>query len=284
MIYNEYCIITGSGGLVGSEAVRFFSNNGYSVIGIDNDMRNYFFNTSTLQITNELSRKYNNFIHYNIDIRSKIKLKEIFKKYKDQIKCIIHCAAQPSHDWAAKEPHTDFEINAMATLNLLELTRNYCNKASFIFMSTNKVYGDAPNKLDIKELETRYEIVDGESGIDESMSVDQCKHSIFGVSKLSADLMVQEYGRYFNMNTVVFRGGCITGPNHQGAELHGFLSYLVKCIVNDEHYKIYGYKGKQVRDNIHSYDLVNAFWNYHQKKTANFKWFYPESFTLYIHH
>lgn len=259
-----YCIVTGSSGLVGSETVRFYSNMGYHVIGIDNDMRNYFFNTSTEKMTNELTNKYENFIHYNIDIRSKKKLEEIFKKHRNKIECIVHCAAQPSHDWAAKEPHTDFEINAVATLNLLELTRNYCVKASFIFMSTNKVYGDTPNRLDIKELKTRYEIADDKSGIDESMSVDQCKHSLFGVSKLSADVMVQEYGRYFNMNTVVFRGGCITGPNHQGAELHGFLSYLVKCIINNEYYKIYGYKGKQVRDNIHSYDLVNAFWNYHQ--------------------
>ena len=259
-----YCIVTGSGGLVGSETVRFFSNIGYTVIGIDNDMRKYFFNTSTQNITNKLTNKYSNFIHHNIDIRNKEKLeKEIFEKYGDKIKCIVHCAAQPSHDWAAKEPHTDFEINAVATLNLLELTRKHCIKSSFIFMSTNKVYGDNPNRLDIEELETRYELK-GKGAIDENMSVDHCKHSLFGVSKLSADAMVQEYGRYFNMNTVCFRGGCITGPNHQGAELHGFLSYIVKCIVTNKHYKIFGYKGKQVRDNIHSYDLVNAFWNYHQ--------------------
>ena len=260
----SYCIVTGSGGLVGSETVRFFSNVGYNVIGIDNDMRKYFFNTSTQNITNTLTDKYSNFIHHNIDIRNKDKLeKEIFEKYGDKIKCIVHCAAQPSHDWAAKEPHTDFEINAVATLNLLELTRKHCIKSSFIFMSTNKVYGDNPNRLDIEELETRYELK-GKGAIDENMSVDHCKHSLFGVSKLSADAMVQEYGRYFNMNTVCFRGGCITGPNHQGAELHGFLSYIVKCIVTNKHYKIFGYKGNQVRDNIHSYDLVNAFWNYHQ--------------------
>ena len=259
-----YCIVTGSGGLVGSETVRFFSNVGYTVIGIDNDMRKYFFNTSTQNITNKLTDKYTHFIHHNIDIRDKEKLETtIFEKYSNEISCIVHCAAQPSHDWAAKEPHTDFEINAVATLNLLELTRKHCSKASFIFMSTNKVYGDNPNRLDIQELETRYELK-GEGAIDENMSVDHCKHSLFGVSKLSADAMVQEYGRYFNMNTVCFRGGCITGPNHQGAELHGFLSYIVKCIVTGKHYKIFGYKGKQVRDNIHSYDLVNAFWNYHQ--------------------
>tara|TARA_Y100001958_G_C21244059_1_gene573130 strand:- start:2828 stop:4714 length:1887 start_codon:yes stop_codon:yes gene_type:complete len=260
----SYCIVTGSGGLVGSETVRFFSNIGYNVVGIDNDMRKYFFNTSTQSITDILKSKYSNFTHYNIDIRKKDELEtNIFKKLGNNIKCIVHCAAQPSHDWAAKEPHTDFEVNAVATLNLLELTRKYCQKASFIFMSTNKVYGDNPNRLDIEELETRWELK-GRGSIDENMSVDHCKHSLFGVSKLAADAMVQEYGRYFNMNTVCFRGGCITGPNHQGAELHGFLSYIVKCIVTGKHYKIFGYKGKQVRDNIHSYDLVNAFWNYHQ--------------------
>ena len=267
IIYHsmKYCLVTGSGGLVGSESVRFFCNNGYNVIGIENDMRHYFFGTSTGSVTDELIGNYKgNFIHKAVDIRNKSALEEIFSEYKTDIECIIHCAAQPSHDWAAKEPHTDFEINAMATLNLLELTRCYTPKASFIFMSTNKVYGDTPNNLPLTELETRYEITGEKNSIDESMSVDQCKHSIFGVSKLAADMMVQEYGRYFGLNTVVFRGGCITGPNHQGAKLHGFLSYIVKCIVNDEHYSIFGYKGKQVRDNIHAYDLVNAFWNYHK--------------------
>lgn len=260
----KYCIVTGSGGLVGSESVRFFCDNGYTVIGIDNNMREYFFGTCTKHISDSLVEKYkDNFIHKCIDIRNKEDLEFIFQAYSSQIDCIIHCAAQPSHDWAAKEPYTDFEINATATLNLLELTRKYCSKASFIFMSTNKVYGDAPNNLPLKELEMRYESLENINGIDESMSIDQCKHSLFGVSKLSADVMVQEYGRYFGMNTVVFRGGCITGPNHQGAQLHGFLSYIVKCIVTNQPYKIFGYKGKQVRDNIHSFDLVNAFWNYH---------------------
>ena len=261
----KYCLITGSGGLVGSESVRFFCDNGYTVIGIENNMREYFFGTSTSSITDELVVRYpEQFLHKSVDIRNKSELEEIFSSYKTNIECIIHCAAQPSHDWAAKEPNTDFEINALATLNLLELTRNYCPKASFIFMSTNKVYGDRPNYLPLKELETRYEITGNADTIDETMSVDQCKHSLFGVSKLAADMMVQEYGRYFGMNTVVFRAGCITGPNHQGAQLHGFLSYIVKCIVTNQHYKIFGYKGKQVRDNIHSYDLVNAFWNYHK--------------------
>jgi len=261
----KYCLITGSGGLVGSESVRFFCDNGYTVIGIENNMRHYFFGTSTSSITDELVARYRDqFQHKSVDIRDKAALELIFSAHKSDIECIIHCAAQPSHDWAAKEPHTDFEINALATLNLLELTRSYCPKASFIFMSTNKVYGDTPNHLPLQELETRYEITGTTDSIDETMSVDQCKHSLFGVSKLAADMMVQEYGRYFGMNTVVFRGGCITGPHHQGAQLHGFLSYIVKCIVTNQHYKIFGYKGKQVRDNIHSYDLVNAFWNYHK--------------------
>lgn len=258
----KHCIVTGSGGLVGSEAVRFFSANNYTVIGIDNDMRAYFFGTSTQSISQVLQDTIPTYIHKSIDIRDYAKLEEIFQTYHETLDCIIHCAAQPSHDWAAKEPLTDFGINATATLNLLELTRKYIPKASFIYMSTNKVYGDNPNRLPIVEQETRYEVPD--FAIDETMSVDHCKHSIFGVSKLAADMMVQEYGRYFGMNTVVFRGGCITGPNHQGAPLHGFLSYLVKCIVNDQPYTIYGYKGKQVRDNIHSYDLVSAFWAYHQ--------------------
>jgi len=264
MILNmKTCIVTGSCGLVGSEAVRFFVNKGYRVVGIDNDMRNYFFNTTTNLVRDGLLRDCNGmYSHHSLDIRNISDMESIFSNTSN-IEAVIHCAAQPSHDWAAKEPLTDFGVNAVGTCNLLELTRSHCPKASFIYMSTNKVYGDTPNNLTIRELETRYEGPD----IDETMSVDQCKHSIFGVSKLAADMMVQEYGRYFGMNTVVFRGGCITGPNHQGAQLHGFLSYLVKSIVQDKPYTIFGYKGKQVRDNIHSYDLVNAFWHYHQAPT-----------------
>lgn len=258
------CIVTGSCGLVGSETVRFFANKGYRVVGIDNDMRNYFFNTTTNSVRDELILDLKDrYAHTALDIRNIADMEPIFSQYATDIEAIIHCAAQPSHDWAAKEPLTDFGVNAVGTCNLLELTRKYCPKASFIYMSTNKVYGDTPNHLALQELETRYEGPD----IDETMSVDQCKHSIFGVSKLAADIMVQEYGRYFGMNTVVFRGGCITGPNHQGAQLHGFLSYLVKCIIQDNPYTIFGYKGKQVRDNIHSYDLANAFWHYHQSPT-----------------
>jgi CDP-paratose 2-epimerase len=261
----KHVLITGSGGRVGSEAAKFFSSSGYTVLGIDNDMHSYFFGTSTKSVSQHLQDTIPSYIHCSIDIRDVKALEELFVTYKDTLECVIHCAAQPSHDWSAKEPLTDFSINATATLILLELTRRHIPKASFIFMSTNKVYGDTPNRLPLIEQETRYEVPG--YAIDETMSVDHCKHSIFGVSKLSADMMVQEYGRYFGMNTVVFRGGCITGPNHQGAPLHGFLSYLVKCIVTNQPYTIYGYKGKQVRDNIHSYDLVNAFWHYHQNPT-----------------
>jgi CDP-paratose 2-epimerase len=259
---SKYCIVTGSSGLVGSEAVQWFSAQGYNVIGIDNDMRRYFFGTSTSTITQELKKKCSNYIPCDIDIRDKESLEAVYMKYAKSIECIIHCAAQPSHDWAAKEPETDFMINATATLYLLELTRKYCCQASFIYMSTNKVYGDRPNSLELIEYDKRYDTLNNYA-INEDMSVDNCKHSIFGVSKLAADVMVQEYGRYFGMNTVVFRAGCITGANHQGAELHGFLSYLVKCIMNEDTYTIYGYKGKQVRDNIHAADLVQAFWQFH---------------------
>lgn len=262
----DVCIVTGAAGLVGSESVKFYCDKGYTVVGIDNNLREYFFGTSTDSIKQRLLHEFDDtYIHYPVDIRNKKLLEEIFTKYASRVKCIIHSAGQPSSEWAAKEPHTDFEINALATLNLLELARKYCRSASFIFMSSNKVYGDNPNRLSVVEKDMRYE-VEGD-GIDESMSVDKCKHSLFGVSKLSADLMVQEYGRYFGMNTVVFRAGCISGPNHQGAELHGFLSYIIRCIMEKKSYSIFGYKGKQVRDTIHSYDLVNAFWNYHMNPT-----------------
>jgi CDP-paratose 2-epimerase len=195
-------------------------------------------------------------------------LETLFKEYGSDIKLIVHTAAQPSHDWAAKEPITDFTVNANGTLNLLELTRLYSEKAVFIFTSTNKVYGDNPNYLPLVEKELRWEIDESHPyythGIDEKMSIDHTKHSIFGASKVAADVLVQEYGRYFGMNTAIFRGGCLTGPNHSGAQLHGFLAYLMKCTMTGTHYTIFGYKGKQVRDNIHSYDLVNMFWHFYQ--------------------
>jgi CDP-paratose 2-epimerase len=275
----KFALITGSAGLIGSQASDFFHQRGYTIIGIDNDMRSYFFgeSSSTKETSESLKSKLDNYHHYNIDIRNYTDLEEIFKKYKFDI--VIHTAAQPSHDWAAKEPLTDFSVNAMGTMNLLELTRLYCKESTFIFTSTNKVYGDRPNynyntgKIDdynllVKELDTRYEGVNritGElSSVDESMSIDNTKHSVFGASKVAADIMCQEYGKYFGMNVGIFRGGCLTGPNHAGAELHGFLSYLVKCIVHNKPYTIFGYKGKQVRDNIHSFDLVNMFWEFHQ--------------------
>ena len=265
----KIAIITGCSGLIGSQSVSFLIQKGFSVIGIDNHMRGYFFGeeSSTEDITTKLINDYELFNFYNIDIRNYEKLEDIFKKNKGNIDLIIHTAAQPSHDWASKEPITDFTINANGTLNLLELTRIYAKNATFIFTSTNKVYGDTPNNLNITELVNRFEYYEnGElsNGITEDMSIDNSTHSLFGVSKTSADLLCQEYGKYFKMKVGVFRGGCLTGPNHKSAELHGFLSYLVKCIVNDKKYTVIGYKGKQVRDNIHSEDLLNAFWLFYQ--------------------
>lgn len=261
---NKIIIVTGSNGLIGFESCCYYAEKGYKVIGIDNDMRSYFFgiNASTKNKKEILLKKFDNYQQYDIDIRDYDKLIDIFKNYGSRISMIIHTAAQPSHDWAAKEPLTDFSVNAIGTLNLLECTRLYCKDAVFIFTSTNKVYGDLPNYLPLIEKEKRWEIDENHkffNGIDESMSIDNSKHSIFGASKIAADVMVQEYGKYFNMNTCVFRGGCLTGPFHSGAELHGFLSYIIMCAVNNTSYTIFGYKGKQVRDNIHSYDLVLAF-------------------------
>ena len=266
----KIAVVTGSAGLIGSQACDFFSNKGYKIIGIDNDMRAYFFgeSSSTKDSLDSLKSKINEYEHYNIDIRDYQKLNEVFSKYSSNIDIVIHTAAQPSHDWAANEPLTDFGINATGTINMLEVTRLNCPKATFIFTSTNKVYGDTPNKSPyIQERETRWECVDdlgNPTSINENMSIDNTKHSVFGASKVAADVMCQEYGKYFGMNVGIFRGGCLTGPNHAGAELHGFLSYLVKCVVNDKPYTIFGYKGKQVRDNIHSWDLVNMFWEFHQ--------------------
>ena len=265
---KKIILITGSLGLVGAESVKFFCEKKYKVVGIDNDMRKYFFGSSVKKNVKLLTEKYKNYTHCSFDIRNKSKLEKLFLDYKEKIDLIIHCAAQPSHDWAAKEPHTDFEINANGTLNLLNCTNNYSKRAKFIFMSTNKVYGDKINTLKYRETKTRFVPRNNRDylkfGVPENMTIDQSKHSIFGVSKTAADLMVQEYGKYFDLNTVVFRGGCLTGPLHQGSELHGFLSYLVKCNVNEKKYFVKGYKGKQVRDNIHSADLVNAFWYYYK--------------------
>ena len=262
-------IITGSAGLIGSESVKFFAEKDFEIYGIDNNMRAYFFGpeASTEWNKNQLEKKYKKqYKHFQIDIRDNNKVEEIFQKHKFDL--IIHTAAQPSHDWAAKEPFTDFSVNANGTLVMLENFRKYSPHAVFIFTSTNKVYGDTPNTLPLIEQETRYEIPKNHhyaNGIDETMSIDNSKHSIFGASKVSADIMVQEYGKYFGLHTSVFRGGCLTGPAHSSTQLHGFLAYLVKCIMTGKKYTIFGYKGKQVRDNIHSHDLVNAFYHVYQK-------------------
>ena len=263
-------LVTGSAGLIGSESILFLQDKFDLIVGIDNDMRAYFFGkeASTAWNQNKLSQDFSNYEHHSIDIRNYSDLEVLFKKYEKDISLIIHTAAQPSHDWAAREPFTDFNINANGTLNLLELTRLHCPEAVFIFTSTNKVYGDNPNNLPLLELETRWEIDEShpyfKEGIDEKMSIDHTTHSLFGASKVAADVLVQEYGRYFGLKTATFRGGCLTGPNHSGAQLHGFLSYLMKCNITEQHYTVFGYKAKQVRDNIHSYDLVNMFWHFYQ--------------------
>ena len=263
-------IITGSTGLVGSEAVNFFHDKGFDIIGIDNNLRKSFFgkDSSTIWVKSQLIKRNKNFKNYHIDIRNFNGLENIFKKYSKKISVIIHCAAQPSHDYGKNYPFLDFHINATGTLNLLELTKKYSPNAPFIFMSTNKVYGDNPNKLNIIEEKTRWELKKTDKnfkGIRENFSIDNSTHSFFGVSKTYADLIVQEYGKNVGLKTVCFRGGCITGPNHSGATLHGFLSYLVKASLKMNKYNLIGYKGKQVRDNLHSFDLVNCFWQFYKK-------------------
>jgi CDP-paratose 2-epimerase len=257
-------LVTGSAGLIGSETVRRFAAEGLRVIGIDNDMRRQFFGNeaSTGPTRDALRAQWPNYEHHDLDIREPAAITEIFRQNGRNLIAIVHTAAQPSHDWAAREPETDFTVNANGTLNLLEAARNFCPETPFVFTSTNKVYGDAPNGLPLRELDKRWEIDPAHEyaqGISEKMSVDQTKHSLFGASKLAADILVQEYGRYFGMPTAAFRGGCLTGPAHAGAELHGFLSYLMRCTVSGRVYRVFGYKGKQVRDNIHSFDLVEAF-------------------------
>lgn len=261
-------LVTGAGGLIGSEAVGFLIEKGLDVVGIDNDMRSYFFGSdaSTRWRVAELEQAHKRYRHEFIDIRDFEAVNKLFAELREDLALVIHAAAQPSHDWAAKEPFTDFNVNAVGTLNMLEATRRNAPSAAFIFMSTNKVYGDTPNSLPLVEKDSRWEIDEQHpyfsKGIDESMSIDQSTHSLFGASKVSADVLVQEYGRYFAMNTACFRGGCLTGGGHSGSQLHGFLAYLMKCTVTGSPYTIFGYKGKQVRDNIHSYDLVNALWQY----------------------
>jgi CDP-paratose 2-epimerase len=262
-------LVTGSCGLIGSESCRRFHHEGLDVVGIDNDMRAAFFGpeATTLPVRRELERELNGYRHFDVDIRARAELDQIFQAYGKSIAIVVHTAAQPSHDWAAREPATDFAINALGTLHLLEACRLNAPAAVFVFLSTNKVYGDAPNRLPLRELETRWEIAPQHpysEGIDEQLSIDQCRHSLFGASKVAADILVQEYGRYFGMKTVCFRAGCLTGPAHAGTELHGFLSFLMKCTVAGKPYRVFGYKAKQVRDNIHSADLVEAIWQFFQ--------------------
>jgi len=251
-------LVTGSSGLIGSEVCKHFDNLGWEVHGLDNNQRAIFFGESgdTTWNLNRLKSSLKNFIHHEIDIRNREEILTFISTLKPT--AIVHTAAQPSHDRAASIPFDDFDTNAVGTFNLLEATRRYSTEIPFVHMSTNKVYGDAPNKIKMVELDSRFDFddVEYENGIPETFSIDQTKHSLFGASKVSADISVQEYGRYFNMPTVCLRGGCLTGPSHSGVELHGFLSYLVKCNLDEKEYKIFGYKGKQVRDNIHSYDVA----------------------------
>ncbi|MDB6065155.1 MAG: NAD-dependent epimerase/dehydratase [Pedosphaera sp.] len=260
-------IVTGAAGLIGSETCKRFHGENLRVVGIDNDMRARFFGAeaSTQHTRTLLEKRLKHYQHFDADIRDAGAIEAIFKKFGSDIKAVVHTAAQPSHDWAAREPHTDFGVNAVGTLNVLEATRLHCPEAAFVFTSTNKVYGDTPNRLPLVAEEKRWEIEKGHgywNGIDETMSIDQTKHSLFGASKVAADVLVQEYGRYFGMRTVCFRGGCLTGPAHAGTELHGFLAYLMKCTVTGKPYRVFGYQGKQVRDNIHSHDLVEAIWQF----------------------
>ena len=258
-------IVTGSAGLIGSEASRYFAEQGMTVVGVDNDMRRKFFGDEAStrwnreRLESELGARYE---HASLDIRDDAAIEALFARYGANVELVIHAAAQPSHDWAAREPKTDFSVNAIGTLNLLEAVRTHAPEATFIFTSTNKVYGDAPNRLPLVELQTRWEIEPSHpfaEGIGEELSIDQSMHSLFGASKVAADVLVQEYGRYFGMKTACFRGGCLTGPSHSGTQLHGFLAYLMKCVVTGRPYTVFGYGGKQVRDNIHSRDLIRAF-------------------------
>ena len=259
MRQRKIAVVTGSGGLIGSECARLLCEQGWDVIGIDNDMRRWFFGEagSTALVVKGLQEKYASYRHAAIDIRDRRAIRELFEEERPDF--IVHTAAQPSHDKAASIPYEDFDVNAVGTVNLLVATRDFCRESPFCFTSTNKVYGDRPNTLPLRELEKRYDYADGREGIAESMPIDACLHSLFGASKAAADLMCQEFGLYFKMPVGIFRGGCLTGPQHSAVELHGYLGYIVLCAVTGREYTIYGYKGKQVRDQIHSYDVARLF-------------------------
>jgi len=259
-------LVTGSSGLIGSEVCVFFASQGYAIHGVDNNQRATFFGPQgdTRWNQTRLSQALPHFTHHECDIRDRQGVQNLLKTVTPDV--IVHTAAQPSHDLAASIPYDDFDVNAVGTLNMLEAARQACPESPFIHMSTNKVYGDAPNNITRKELETRWDYDDPnyEHGIAETFTIDQSKHSLFGASKVAADVMVQEYGRYFNLPTCCLRGGCLTGPNHSGVELHGFLSYLIKCNLEEREYTVFGYKGKQVRDNIHSHDVAQFMWAFSQ--------------------
>ena len=267
-------VITGSAGLIGAAAARHFAGLGFDVVGVDNDLRSYFFGAdgSTVAARERLQAELGAaYVHHELDIRDRAGLDRLFAGLGRSVELVVHAAAQPSHDWAAKEPLTDFDVNAVGTLNVLEETRAHAPEAVFVFCSTNKVYGDTPNSLPLVELETRWEIEPGhayEQGITEDMSIDASLHSVFGAAKTAADLMVQEYGRYFGLRTACFRGGTLTGPGHAAAELHGFLAYLMRCAIEGRTYSIFGYQGKQVRDAIHAHDVVRAFEAFYRNPRA----------------
>ena len=257
-------LVTGSGGLIGSECVRLMASEGWSVVGVDNNMRQQFFGPAgaTTRVVEELRNSFPNYRHVDIDIRDRRRVRSLFKAERPDF--VIHTAAQPSHDKAASIPYDDFDVNALGTMNILVAARDFCRESPLCFTSTNKVYGDRPNTLPLVELETRYDYADGRDGIDENLSIDNCLHSIFGASKVAADVMCQEFGRYFHMPVGIFRGGCLTGPQHAAVELHGFLGYIVLAAVTGKDYTIYGYKGKQVRDQIHSRDVARLFRSFYE--------------------
>jgi len=261
---DKKAIVTGSGGLIGSECVRLLCAEGWRVIGIDNDMRQTFFGPggTTRPVVKELAKALRNYKHLELDIRDRQAIRDLFQRERPNF--IIHTAAQPSHDKAASIPYDDFDVNAVGTMNLLVAARDFCRESPFCFTSTNKVYGDRPNLISLVEKEKRYDYADSRDGIDESMSIDGCLHSVFGASKVAADVMCQEFGRYFQMPTGIFRGGCLTGPQHSAVELHGYLAYIVLCAITGQEYKIYGYKGKQVRDQIHSRDVARLFLEFYR--------------------